>query len=194
MQLVASPSLLPKGKAIFLARKSVCEAAALRITQFTTQCNRWLEKVAMSTWTSSLGSQALYGGHEGHGMQGKRTPKKLAHDLSPSQEVRGDGDSVHGNLSSFRQLQLSTVHTCTICKLDHTVCLLSCSYCLSHNVYKEIASWQQPLFKPCPSLFVVLFSSSSFDSQLPRSDPGLWPLLYLCEQCALTLSSPPPTP
>ena len=49
---------LAQGWGNFLARKSVCEAAVMRITQFATKCNRWVMQVAMSTWPSSMGSQS----------------------------------------------------------------------------------------------------------------------------------------
>ena len=49
--------------------------------------------------------------------------------------------TVRGNLSSFRQLQLSdAAHTCTIvCKLDHTDCFLSCWNCLTMFTKRKIA-------------------------------------------------------
>ena len=42
-------SALFKGEAIFLARKCVCEAADLRITQSDSSCNRWFAKSVLST-------------------------------------------------------------------------------------------------------------------------------------------------
>ena len=42
-------SVLFKGETIFLARKCVCEAVDLRITQSDSSCNRWFAKYVLST-------------------------------------------------------------------------------------------------------------------------------------------------
>ena len=119
---------LAQGWGNFLARKSVCEAAALRSNQFATKCNRWVMQVAMSTWPSSMGSQSpRWSRGSGNGV-----PGNFWHMTSRLRSCNVT-KTVRGNLSSFRQLQLSdAAHTCTtVCKLDHTDCFLSCWNCLT---------------------------------------------------------------
>ena len=153
------PSLLLKGEAIFLARKSVCEAAALRITQFRASATGRWRKLQCQQGQGFVGSQSK-GWSWGSQMLVLGNSWYTWHTISHHHRTRVVTKTVHGNLSSFRQLRLSTVHTCTtICKLDNTVYFLSCCFSLTKCLQRDCLLATTSL----QTLPKLLFLPSSFN-------------------------------